>query len=119
MTNPLLQDWTTPFQIAPFDAISDDDFDPAFAAMLAAHRAEIDAIAQNPDAPGFANTIEALEAAGQTLDKVLPVFIKLAGQFNKVPRHRCARYTFVRHIRQHLVQRVTKFVEQCARIIIR
>ena len=79
MTNPLLQDWTTPFQIAPFDAISDDDFAPALEQVLADHRAEIDAIASNPDAPSFANTVEALEAAGASLDKVLSVFFTVAG----------------------------------------
>ena len=36
MTNPLLEDWDTPFQIAPFDRISDDDFAPAFDAALQA-----------------------------------------------------------------------------------
>ena len=35
MTNPLLTDWDTPFQIAPFDRISDDDFAPAFEQALA------------------------------------------------------------------------------------
>ncbi|MGA9254341.1 MAG: M3 family metallopeptidase [Roseobacter sp.] len=79
MTNPLLQDWTTPFQIAPFDAISDDDFAPALEQALAEHRAEIDAIATSPDAPSFANTVEALEAAGASLDKVLSVFFTVAG----------------------------------------
>ena len=33
MTNPLLDDWTTPFGIAPFDRISDEDFAPAFEAL--------------------------------------------------------------------------------------
>ena len=51
MTNPLLAEWDTPFGIAPFDRISDDDFTPALQEALAAHRAEIDAIASNPDAP--------------------------------------------------------------------
>ncbi len=79
MTNPILSDWTTPFQIAPFAAISDDDFAPALETALAEHRAEIDAIAGNPEPAGFANTIEALEAAGGALDKVLSVFFTLAG----------------------------------------
>ena len=79
MTNPILQDWTTPFQIAPFDAISDQDFAPALEQALSAHRAEIDAITANPDAPSFANTVEALEAAGTGLDKVLSVFFTVAG----------------------------------------
>ncbi|WP_204113576.1 M3 family metallopeptidase [Shimia biformata] len=79
MTNPLLQDWDTPFGLAPFDSISDADFAPAFKTALVAHKAEIDAIAANPDAPTFANTIEALEAAGRDLDKVLSVFFTVAG----------------------------------------
>ncbi len=79
MKNPLLQDWDTPFGLAPFDHISDDDFAPALEEALAAHRAEIDAIATNPEAPDFANTVEALEAAGTALDKVLGVFYTVAG----------------------------------------
>ena len=77
--NPLLQDWTTPFSLAPFDEISDDDFAPALEEALAAHNAEIDAITTNADAPTFANTIEALEAAGHLLDQVLGVFFTVAG----------------------------------------
>ena len=79
MTNPLLADWDTPFQIAPFDAISDDDFAPALEQALAAHNAEIDAIAGNSEAPTFDNVIGALEAAGRDLDKVLGVFFTVAG----------------------------------------
>ncbi|WP_299152188.1 M3 family metallopeptidase [uncultured Tateyamaria sp.] len=79
MTNVLLQDWDTAFQIAPFDRISDADFAPALDVALANHRAEIDAIAGNAAAPDFANTIEALEAVGRDLDKVLGTFYTVAG----------------------------------------
>ncbi|WP_299745953.1 M3 family metallopeptidase [uncultured Tateyamaria sp.] len=79
MTNVLLQDWDTPFQIAPFDAISDDDFAPALDIALDAHKAEIDAIAGSDDAPTFANVIEVLEAAGDGLEKVLGTFFTVAG----------------------------------------
>ncbi|MBM1634237.1 M3 family metallopeptidase [Sulfitobacter mediterraneus] len=79
MTNPLLQDWSTPFGLAPFDAISDDDFAPALDEALTAHRAEIDAIAGNSAAPDFDNTIGAMEAAGGALDKVLGAFFTVAG----------------------------------------
>ena len=79
MTNPLLAAWATPFEIAPFDRISDDDFAPALDEALSAHNAEIDAIASNPEAPSFANTIEALEAVGEALNKVLSVFFTVAG----------------------------------------
>ncbi|PRZ47518.1 M3 family metallopeptidase [Tritonibacter scottomollicae] len=79
MTNPLLADWQTPFGIAPFDQISDDDFAPALEQALAAHGAQIDAIAQNPDTPTFANVVEALETPCQPLEQVLSVFFSVAG----------------------------------------
>ncbi|MDA5558419.1 M3 family metallopeptidase [Shimia sp. MMG029] len=79
MTNPLLSHWDTPFALAPFDKISDEDFAPAFAEALETHKAEIAAIADNAAAPTFANTIEAMEAAGSGLDKVLSVFFSVAG----------------------------------------
>lgn len=79
MTNPLLSDWDTPFQLAPFDRISDTDFAPALEEALTAHSAEIKAIAESDETPSFANTIEAMEAAGGALDKVLSVFFSVAG----------------------------------------
>ena len=79
MTNPLLSDWTTPFALAPFEAISDEDFAPAFDLALAAHATEIMNVANNPEPASFANTIEAMEAAGEALDKVLSVFFTVAG----------------------------------------
>ncbi len=79
MTNPLLSDWTTPFGIAPFDRITDADFEPALDAALTEARAAIAAIADNPEPPSFANTIEALELADETLGRVLGTFYTLAG----------------------------------------
>ncbi len=79
MTNPLLQDWDTPFELAPFDKISDDDFEPALDEALETHRMEIDAITACEFDPTFANTIEALEEAGSQLDRVLGVFFTVAG----------------------------------------
>ena len=43
------------------------------------HAAEIDAIADDPAAPSFANTIEALEKSGRGLDEVAAVFFNLTG----------------------------------------
>ncbi|OAN71882.1 peptidase M3 [Sulfitobacter sp. EhC04] len=91
MTNPLLQDWQTPFGLAPFDRISDEDFAPALEEALTAHNAEIEAIAQNPDEASFANTIEALEAAGGALDKVLGVFFTVAGADSTPAREKLQR----------------------------
>ncbi|GGE37678.1 M3 family metallopeptidase [Actibacterium pelagium] len=79
MTNPLLSDWDTPFQIAPYADISDEDFAPAFEAALDEARANIAAIADSGDAPTFANTIEALERADKLLGKVLGTFYSVAG----------------------------------------
>ncbi|KUF12587.1 M3 family metallopeptidase [Pseudoponticoccus marisrubri] len=79
MTNPLLADWQTPFDLPPFDAIDDADFAPAIDTALAEHMAEIEAIADTPEPPDFENTIVALEGAGAALDKVLGVFFNLAG----------------------------------------
>ncbi|MBK0329695.1 M3 family metallopeptidase [Rhodobacteraceae bacterium F11138] len=79
MSNPILSDWNTPFQLAPFDKFSDEDFAPALELAIAEHRAEIDAITANPEPASFGNTIEALEAAGAALDKVLSVFFTVAG----------------------------------------
>ncbi len=91
MSNPLLQDWKTPFGIAPFDVISDDDYAPALDQALAEHRSEIDAIASSAEAPTFANTVEALEAAGKALDKVLAVFFTVAGSDSNPAREELQR----------------------------
>ena len=77
--NPLLAEWTGAFGLPPFDAIGPDTFRLAFDHALAAHRAEIDAIAANKAQPSFANTIEALERSGRALDRVSNVFFVLAG----------------------------------------
>ncbi|MDP2084516.1 MAG: M3 family metallopeptidase [Gemmobacter sp.] len=79
MANPLLSVWDTPFELPPFDAIADDDFAPAFDAGLAQARAAVATIVANPEPPTFANTIEALELAEETLDRVASVFFNLAG----------------------------------------
>ena len=77
--NALLTDWNTTFSLPPFSDIRDQDFAPAFDAALAQARKNIAAIAENPDAPTFANTIEALELAEGLLDRVSGVFYNLAG----------------------------------------
>jgi peptidyl-dipeptidase Dcp len=77
--NPLLADWTGRFGLPPLADIKPDHFRPAIDRALAAHRAEIDAIAADPAAPSFANTIKALERGGRELDRVCNVFFVLAG----------------------------------------
>ena len=75
--NPLLETWTTPFGSPPFDRIRPEHFEPAFAQAMRTHLAEIAAIGANPEAPGFANTIEAMQRSGRDLDRIGMVFSNL------------------------------------------
>lgn len=75
--NPLLSEFNTPHQTPPFDKIRHEHYLPAFKAAIEQARTEIDAIAQNPESPDFANTIEALSLAGQTLSRVSGIFFNL------------------------------------------
>lgn len=76
--NPLLTSWTTPFEMPPFEAISDTHFAEAFDCALAAHRKEIAAIAKASEPATFDNTIVALERSGRQLRRVAGVFFNLA-----------------------------------------
>ena len=91
MTNPLLAPWTAPFGLPPFDAIRDEDFAPAFDQGLAEARAAIAAIAENPAAPSFANTIEALELCEETLSRSAAVFYSVASADSTVAREALQR----------------------------
>lgn len=75
--NILLKEFTTPYGVPPFDKIKITDFAPAFDTAIAEMQAEVDAIVANPDEPTFENTIEALERAGSTLERVSGVFFNL------------------------------------------
>ena len=79
MTNPLLNDWTTPYGLPPFADLTNADFGPAVDAALTEGRRAIAAIADSRDAPTFANTIEALEVADDRLNAVLGAFFTLSG----------------------------------------
>ena len=78
MTNPFFAAWDTPFGVPPFEAIETAHFAPAYQRALAEHDREVAAIAGNPEAPSFDNTIAALELSGQLLRKVDMVFSQLA-----------------------------------------
>ncbi|MGE5199577.1 MAG: dipeptidyl carboxypeptidase II, partial [Rhodospirillaceae bacterium] len=63
-----------PFEAPPFDKIQDGDFAPAFEAGIKRQLEEIAAIADDPAAPTFENTLVALERSGQLLRRVGLVF---------------------------------------------
>ncbi|MET9328118.1 M3 family metallopeptidase [Tsukamurella sp. NPDC003166] len=68
---------TLPFSLPDFAAFADADYEAAFAEGFARHRREIVAIAENPEPATFANTVEAMERAGQDLGRVAAVFFSL------------------------------------------
>lgn len=76
--NPLLSASSLYMQYPPFDAIADDHYKPALEAGMEEQLAEILAIASNPEAPTFENTIVALERSGATLARASRVFYYLA-----------------------------------------
>lgn len=78
MTNPLLHPSPLPYQLPPFADIKVEHFRPAFDEALALHDAEIATITDNPAAPTWENTVEALERSGQDLDRVIAVFSNLS-----------------------------------------
>jgi peptidyl-dipeptidase Dcp len=74
-SQPLLAPWGGPHGGVPaFDKVKVADFKPALEAAMAENLAEINAIANNPAAPTFENTIVALERSGQTLVRVNTVY---------------------------------------------
>jgi peptidyl-dipeptidase Dcp len=95
--NPFLAEWTSAYQLPPFDDIRPEHYLPAFAAAFDAHRAEIDAIIADPAEPSFANVIAARERSGKQLSKVASVFFNLAStdtneQFQAIEREMSPRF---------------------------
>jgi peptidyl-dipeptidase Dcp len=91
MTNPLLDQWTTRFELPPFDKIKDEDFAPAFDVAIVEARSRINAIAESQDPPTFANVIDNLELAETALDRVAGVFYNLAGADSTAARQALER----------------------------
>ena len=67
----------TTYTYIPFDQIKEADYEPAMLKGIEEEDQEIDRIVNNPDAPTFENTIEAMERSGQLLEKVTTVFFNL------------------------------------------
>ncbi|KAF1722566.1 M3 family metallopeptidase [Pseudoxanthomonas wuyuanensis] len=77
--NPFFAESPLPLHYPQFDKIADSDFGPAFDAGMAEQLKEVEAIANNPEAATFDNTIIALEKSGQVLDRATTVFFALVG----------------------------------------
>jgi peptidyl-dipeptidase Dcp len=74
-TSALSAPWPGPYGgVPPWDQVKPADFPAAFTAAIEEYRREINAIAQNPAQPTFANTLVAMERAGETLRRVTAMF---------------------------------------------
>jgi peptidyl-dipeptidase Dcp len=71
----LLQPWTGPYEgVPPWDKVTAAKLRQAILEGIELQRAEIEAIANNPEPPTFANTQVALQMAGEPLDRALNLF---------------------------------------------
>ena len=77
--NPFFAPSTLPFQAPPFDKIKDSDYQPAIEAGMAEQLKEVLAIAENPAAPTFENTVVAMEKTGDLLTRASLAFSGVAG----------------------------------------
>ena len=75
--NPFFKEYTTPFQVPPFDQIDSTDYMPAFIEGIKQHDAEIAAIADNTAEPTFDNTILPFDKSGKVLTRVSKVFFNM------------------------------------------
>lgn len=76
-SNPFMQASTLPLQYPAFDTYQNEHYGPALGAGMAEQLSEVEAIANNPEAPTFENTIVAMEKTGATLSRVARVFYAL------------------------------------------
>ena len=75
--NPFLTEYTTPFQVPPFDQIKNEHYLPAFEAGMKEQLAEVEAIVNNAEPATFENTILPYDKSGKTLSRVSNVFFNL------------------------------------------
>ena len=75
--NPFFAPFNTPYDAFPFDRITAEHYKPAFEEGMKRENAEVQQIITNGQAPGFDNTIVALERSGELLGRVSSVFFNL------------------------------------------
>ncbi|VEU35041.1 unnamed protein product [Pseudo-nitzschia multistriata] len=104
--NPLLEAWTQPFSLPPFDRIQTEHYRPALEVGMEEHLRDLQAIVDNPEPPSFENVMVAYDRAGRTLNKVGGVFGNMCSSQNTpelqavqtemstiLSRHRSSTYT--------------------------
>ena len=76
-SNPFFEESKHYLKYPQFDQIKDDHYAPAFEQGMTEHRAEIETITNQTEAPTMENTITAMERSGQLLNRVSAVFFNL------------------------------------------
>lgn len=80
--NPLLRSWSDqPFNLPPFKDIRTENFVPAFEVAMAAHIADLEAIASSP-LDDFDSVLGAYDYAGALLSRVFSVFGSYTSSMN-------------------------------------
>ena len=69
MSNPLLAEFHTDFEAAPFSKIKIEQFTPAIKEAIKVGLSEIDTIINQKETPSFKNTIEAMDNCGNLLGR--------------------------------------------------
>ena len=77
MNNPLLKNFDTPYESAPFSKIKNEYFIPAFEAAIKEAKLEIDQIVSNAEEASFENTLVPLEFSGNKLNRISSIFFNL------------------------------------------
>ena len=80
-SNPFSKPSALPYGAPEYDKIKTEHFRPALEAGIAQHLSEIEAIANQSEAPTFDNTIVALERTGDLIARALPVFDNLSNAY--------------------------------------
>jgi peptidyl-dipeptidase Dcp len=91
MTNPLLQEWNTPFGTPPFHLIETIHFKPAVEEAIKSAANEIKIITDNNELPDFENTIASLDRAGETLGKITSLLFNLNSADTNKPLQKVAQ----------------------------
>ncbi|MBO5962546.1 MAG: M3 family metallopeptidase [Alistipes sp.] len=73
-SNPLLNEFATPYGVPPFDKIEAKHYGPALKYAMSLHNEEIAAILANKEEPTFENTVLELDRSGMLLAEISDLF---------------------------------------------
>ncbi len=76
--NPLFNEFTAPYGIAPFSEITIEHYREGMLKGMEEQKAEIEAIVNNTEEPTFENTIAAMDRSGELMRKVRSTFSPLS-----------------------------------------